>query len=1432
MPSTAIIRVISEVNTTSINGVITQVQTLNKVLQDTRTSTTTATTSFLDMTRALGQMGSAIRQVGQGMMNMGMTLAIATAPLLLLGKEGLEAAAKFGQTEAALKAVTTAAEGGAPAVAKVGQNILSAAKNYTFGANEMLFATLMLKEAGFDLQSAQLAAVSGANLTTAAYDGAERTTEAYKTATMDLAKATRMFEPALLSLAQTTGNYLPVQEALNKNADIFSAVLNTSSARMDEFIQGFNYLAPVSAAMGMSLTDTSIAIGMVSDKGIDGSRAGREMASAFLNMSDASPKVKEAMDSLGISLFDANGKTKGMRAVIEELNTALFGMGAPLKAATVDIQTLGSKAVEASEKVTVSQAKFTSDQLLNAKKMADFMASTKNASQAQADAYKLAQSAIQGDVGAVEKQTLALMNNKAAWDKLSPAMRTQVQAMYRDADATLKSQAAYNKLIGTSDKLITTNGKLTDAERIRYAGILFGNAGIRAMIPLVQGGTDAWDKYTTAIENSGTAEEIAQRKLDNFKDSMDKLRVAVESAMIRAFGPIIDKYLTPLVQKLQEAVVWFDNLSQPVKEIIVLMAALLVAAGPILFMFGSLLFTIGMFTQGFAGLATVIFSAVLPNLGLLLAIGAPILGMFALLGLGIAGVATALITNSNGIRDQMAGPWGTILGYMSDLKDWLDAKIPAAINALKTFLTSLGEAFLKNVDWKGIFTQLDSLREALGKLFNTVFGNPFDLAGGKQAELDAKVAEWQKAHPGEKPPKEMMMLWEKAPTNLQVGAGVAGTSIGKAMADIVNGLALVIGKVAEMTKAFNDFITEIKPKLEAFANYLNTEFAGSIDVVKNKFPELTQASKDSRDAIGEVVTKLGDLTTAVGAPVAAGGVFDKLGEFVSVKGILENALDTLTTKVRAPADLINGIKQAIDSLAKGDFAGAAAGVDKFTAALIRMFVPGGDITANIMSWGKYFGTQLGTAIGGALASLSGQIQQAGADFAQRFGQGLSSIGTQIQTALNGAASQIQQAGSDFAKWFSKGWDEFWANAGKVVSTAATAIGTAITAAASIIAAPFVASISALKTVWDDFWQSKVGLAVTNAGISIGNSLGRLIATIQAKWIQLTEQLKQKWDEFWSTLSHVVESVGIAVGTAISVVSTTVTTALSTLITAARAVWDSFWGTVATAVSAVGVAVGAAIDAMKATITTAISGVVTAVSTVWNAFWNSLVDQVSIVLVGKEGKGGVTGAIRDAIKAVTDAWSGLIAPIQKAWDDFWNGLSNTVSDTLLGKMGANGARAGGVLGAIKDTYEDFKTAGSELIKKITEGIENAATDLIKGMTKAITDALDAAARLIAGWNPLGNDKKKPADTSPRAGGGSVYAGGSYLVGERGPELFTPSMSGSIVPNNMLPAFAFAGNSSRQTNFNLNYQHYGGEQVPQSEIQHLLQLMEVESVMRPS
>jgi hypothetical protein len=53
---------------------------------------------------------------------------------------------------------------------------------------------------------------------------------------------------------------------------------------------------------------------------------------------------------------------------------------------------------------------------------------------------------------------------------------------------------------------------------------------------------------------------------------------------------------------------------------------------------------------------------------------------------------------------------------------------------------------------------------------------------------------------------------------------------------------------------------------------------------------------------------------------------------------------------------------------------------------------------------------------------------------------------------------------------------------------------------------------------------------------------------------------------------------------------------------------------------------------------------------------------------------------------------------------------------------------------------------------------------------------------------------------RAGGGPVSGGSPYMVGERGPELFVPTGSGTIVPN-----------GGGKTNLTVNIRNEGGEKV---------------------
>lgn len=91
------------------------------------------------------------------------------------------------------------------------------------------------------------------------------------------------------------------------------------------------------------------------------------------------------------------------------------------------------------------------------------------------------------------------------------------------------------------------------------------------------------------------------------------------------------------------------------------------------------------------------------------------------------------------------------------------------------------------------------------------------------------------------------------------------------------------------------------------------------------------------------------------------------------------------------------------------------------------------------------------------------------------------------------------------------------------------------------------------------------------------------------------------------------------------------------------------------------------------------------------------------------------------------------------------------------------------------FEDAIVAG----EKFSEVLKGIAMDVARIVArKTVTEPI---AKSVSGlFNNF--DFSKILDFfTPRAEGGPVSAGGAYLVGERGPELFVPQRSGTIVPN---------------------------------------------------
>ncbi len=114
---------------------------------------------------------------------------------------------------------------------------------------------------------------------------------------------------------------------------------------------------------------------------------------------------------------------------------------------------------------------------------------------------------------------------------------------------------------------------------------------------------------------------------------------------------------------------------------------------------------------------------------------------------------------------------------------------------------------------------------------------------------------------------------------------------------------------------------------------------------------------------------------------------------------------------------------------------------------------------------------------------------------------------------------------------------------------------------------------------------------------------------------------------------------------------------------------------------------------------------------------------------------------------------------------------------------------------------------DYINSFLRSIARSVSDILsENLTKGIIGLIMGIGRGSSGWTAPGAFPRYGAPGF--AAGGPVTAGGLYMVGERGPELFMPKQGGLIIPNNQANAMAAGGQAPQLT---VNVNNYSGQKV---------------------
>ncbi|WP_019336109.1 phage tail tape measure protein [Lactococcus garvieae] len=129
--------------------------------------------------------------------------------------------------------------------------------------------------------------------------------------------------------------------AMNKNTqrvtDSLAFVANKTAAGFSDMGNAMEYAGPVAHGLGMSLEETSAAIGLMSNNGIEGEKAGTALRGALSRLMKPSDTAADAMGKLGINLEEFKKGQLGLPDILDNIKDSTNGMTKAQKASLLSI---------------------------------------------------------------------------------------------------------------------------------------------------------------------------------------------------------------------------------------------------------------------------------------------------------------------------------------------------------------------------------------------------------------------------------------------------------------------------------------------------------------------------------------------------------------------------------------------------------------------------------------------------------------------------------------------------------------------------------------------------------------------------------------------------------------------------------------------------------------------------------------------------------------------------------------------------------------------------------------------------------------------------------------------------------------------------------------------------------------------------------------
>lgn len=212
-----------------------------------------------------------------------------------------KAALTAGDFEKTLNLLASVSGATAEEMERLKDQALELGQSTIFAATDAAQAQVELAKAGLSVQQIMAAMPSVLQLAAAGQ--------------LDVAEA------ATIAAAMMNTFSLSGEELAHVN-DVLAAAANASATGVREIGVAMAYVGPIAYQLGVSIEETTAAIALLSNVGIDASMAGTALRGAMSTLINPTKQQKEVLDELGISVYDAQGRFVGLIDILRQLEQA------------------------------------------------------------------------------------------------------------------------------------------------------------------------------------------------------------------------------------------------------------------------------------------------------------------------------------------------------------------------------------------------------------------------------------------------------------------------------------------------------------------------------------------------------------------------------------------------------------------------------------------------------------------------------------------------------------------------------------------------------------------------------------------------------------------------------------------------------------------------------------------------------------------------------------------------------------------------------------------------------------------------------------------------------------------------------------------------------------------------------------------------------